>query len=385
MKKYIIYFIGVIILNGCSANNPVDVTLAIPLAPTTLTGSLTTSTQITLNWTDNSTNETGFKIERKIATGNYSQIGSIGGDITTYIDNSLLLSTSYTYRVLSYNATGNSLTYSNEFSIITSNPLTIPVLTTNSVSAITSITAISGGNITYDGGSAIISRGVVWSTSTNPTISLSTKTSDGFGIGSFTSNISSLALNVKYYIRAFATNAVGTSYGNEISFNASYVIGETGPAGGIIFYDKGVFSNGWRYLEANYINYSSGIVWWNGTWIYQDKGGISPNTGLGEGKANTLLIIAANNTLSNAAKVCDDYIANGFTDWYLPSSDELQLMCQNLYSVGKGNFSEGFYWSSTDSNRIHNAHWNQFFRKECAPRTDSGRNMTNLVRPIRQF
>jgi len=107
----------------------------------------------------------------------------------------------------------------------------------------------------------------------------------------------------------------------------------------------------------------------------------------GDGKANTLLIIEANNNLNNAAKVCNDFVYNGYSDWYLPSIGELELMCQNLYSEGIGNFADSFYWSSTDTNKIHNAHWIQFSSSpsNCVVRTDMGRNMENLVRPIRQF
>lgn len=96
----------------------------------------------------------------------------------------------------------------------------IATLSTTSVSNITSISASSGGNISEDGGGSITARGVVWSTAANPTISLSTKTSDGTGTGSFTSSITGLTDGIRYYLRAYATNAVGTAYGNEVSFQA---------------------------------------------------------------------------------------------------------------------------------------------------------------------
>jgi uncharacterized protein (TIGR02145 family) len=79
-------------------------------------------------------------------------------------------------------------------------------------------TAISGGTISSDGGSAVSARGVCWSTSPGPTVALATKTSNGSGTGGFTSNISGLSKNTTYYVRAYATNTVGTAYGNEISF-----------------------------------------------------------------------------------------------------------------------------------------------------------------------
>jgi uncharacterized protein (TIGR02145 family) len=101
---------------------------------------------------------------------------------------------------------------------INTNPIQKPILITNTLTAITQTGVTTGGNITSDGGSAITARGVVWSTSPTPNISLSTKTTDGTGIGSFTSSITNLTPNANYYVRAYATNSAGTGYGNEISF-----------------------------------------------------------------------------------------------------------------------------------------------------------------------
>ncbi len=94
----------------------------------------------------------------------------------------------------------------------------VPTVSTTAISAITFNTASSGGNVTSDGGASVTARGVCWSTSANPTIALSTKTSDGTGTGSFTSSITGLAPNTLYYVRAYATNSVGTAYGNEVTF-----------------------------------------------------------------------------------------------------------------------------------------------------------------------
>ena len=99
--------------------------------------------------------------------------------------------------------------------------VSIPTLTTTAITAITTTSATSGGNITSDGGASIIARGVVWSTSTNPTIALTTKTSDGTGTGSFTSSLTNLTPKTTYYVRSYATNSAGTGYGNEISFTTS--------------------------------------------------------------------------------------------------------------------------------------------------------------------
>ena len=102
----------------------------------------------------------------------------------------------------------------------------IPTLTTTAISSITTTTASSGGNITDDGGAEVTARGVCWGTATKPEITGS-KTSDSKGIGSFTSSLTSLTPNTKYYVRAYATNSEGTAYGNEQSFTTNPVVGAT--------------------------------------------------------------------------------------------------------------------------------------------------------------
>ena len=102
-------------------------------------------------------------------------------------------------------------------------PKVIPTLTTSAVSNVTSNSATSGGSISSDGNSAITVRGVCWSENQNPTISNS-KTTDGSGVGNFNSLITGLTPGKLYYLRAYATNTIGTAYGNQISFNASSII-----------------------------------------------------------------------------------------------------------------------------------------------------------------
>ena len=95
----------------------------------------------------------------------------------------------------------------------------LATLTTNNVIA-SSFTASSGGNITDDGGSTVTARGVVWSTSQNPSISDS-KTTDGSGTGSYVSNFTALSPGTTYYVRAYATNTTGTAYGDQQTFSAA--------------------------------------------------------------------------------------------------------------------------------------------------------------------
>ena len=99
----------------------------------------------------------------------------------------------------------------------------VPKLTTVEVTGITPTSAISGGNITDDGGETITARGVCWSTSQTPTIS-DNKTVDGSGAGNFISHITGLEFNTPYYVRAYATNSKGTGYGSAMSFTPQGVI-----------------------------------------------------------------------------------------------------------------------------------------------------------------
>lgn len=97
---------------------------------------------------------------------------------------------------------------------------TVPSLTTAAATSITYNSVISGGNISSTGGKDITDRGVCWSTSHNPVFS-GTHSTDGSGIGAFASNVTGLLPSTTYYIRAYATNSVGTAYGNEITVTTS--------------------------------------------------------------------------------------------------------------------------------------------------------------------
>lgn len=99
-----------------------------------------------------------------------------------------------------------------------------PTLSTTAATNILSFKATSGGNTIDSGGVTITQKGVCWSTSTNPTISLSTKTLDGQFGNNFSSLITNLQPGTTYYVRAYAQNSVGTGYGNEISFTTSAAV-----------------------------------------------------------------------------------------------------------------------------------------------------------------
>jgi uncharacterized protein (TIGR02145 family) len=148
------------------------------------------------------------------STSNGTGTGSFTSNITG-------LSAGTLYYVRSYATNSAGTTYGAEISFTTSAISLATLNATVAASSITASTAVSGGNITADGGSPITARGVVWGTTSDPTVSLSTKTSNGTGTGSFTSNITGLSAGTLYYVRSYATNSSGTSYGAQISFTTS--------------------------------------------------------------------------------------------------------------------------------------------------------------------
>ncbi len=99
--------------------------------------------------------------------------------------------------------------------------VTLPVITTAAISDVTNSSAICGGDVTSDGATPITAKGICWNTSPGPTIALSTKTINGTGTGPFISTLTGLTMGTTYYARAYATNSLGTSYGNEVGFVAT--------------------------------------------------------------------------------------------------------------------------------------------------------------------
>lgn len=145
-----------------------------------------------------------------------------------------------------------------------------------------------------------------------------------------------------------------------------YKVGDTGPAGGLIFYDKGNNSGGWRYLEAAPADTEKTAVYFAHRFISghldRDDYEFIFNKKVkdpGYGKRNTAIIVKAASAAAEwdtAAQVCDELAVNGFDDWFLPSVIELSFMYGNLARKGLGGFTDDKYWSSTgylDSNTFY--------------------------------
>lgn len=159
-------------------------------------------------------------------------------------------------------------------------------------------------------------------------------------------NNRNLRLALGYYQENARTgDAVVSSASSPASSEPSkiYKIGQKGPGGGVVFYDKGSYSNGWRYLEAAPTDQSSHITW--GSSRIPVSG---TKTAIGTGKANTEAIVSAMGGGTYAASLCADLRLGGYSDWFLPSRDELNVMREEKGVIG--GFASDYYWSSSESN-----------------------------------
>jgi len=164
----------------------------------------------------------------------------------------------------------------------------------------------------------------------------------------------------------------------------TYKIGDQGPAGGLIFYDKGNSSGGWRYLEAAPEDQSEGAEWG----CYKKSIPGAKGTTIGTGKSNTQAIVKSCGESKIAAKLCTEYRGGGKIDWFLPSKDELDLMSINLHLNGIGGFAYFYYWSSSESNAAHNAWLQSFYlggEENYENKYNSSKNSTGRVRAVRAF
>ena len=240
------------------------------------------------------------------------------------------------YSVRAFVENSSGITYGNRVNFQTGFPA---IFTTTIASSISWNTAVSGGFITQDGGCAILERGICWSKYSNPTTATN-KSASGSGTGSFSATLTNLFPNTTYYIRAYIVNDKGTFYGDQISFSTidtpDLYIGKHF-AGGIIFYLDATGNHGMVCAE-----FDQGQAPWgcSGTFI-------NTSSTFGSGAQNTAAILA-NCGDNTAAKICNDLVLNSYTDWFLPSRDELISMYFNLYRNGMGGLDNKQLLSSSE-------------------------------------
>lgn len=235
MRKLLGIIISIIIFSSCEKQN--EMFFPPEVGDVTLYG-VTAKTVYAESYIEDSKNidvdECGFCVYPNDDKTDVRYVKAVlsNGMFSVKID-SLKPGTDYSIKSYARNAVG--VGYS-DFEKICKTSLSVAEISTNNVFDITPTTAVCGGNITSDGGLQVTERGVCWSTSHNPTI-YNNRTIDGTGIGSFTSNITDLTNETTYYVRAYATNSMGTAYGQELQFTT---LGTTGTLNGHEWVDLGL-------------------------------------------------------------------------------------------------------------------------------------------------
>jgi hypothetical protein len=241
-------------------------------------------------------------------------LGSFASTLTDLEPN-----TQYYVRAYATNSVGTA--YGNEITFTTADEPkeVVPTLSTLEITDITGTSASSGGTISDDGGSAITARGICWSTLPEPNINNET-TSNGTGNGSFTSELTGLERNTKYYVRAYATNANGTGYGNELEFTTSSSIEITVNGKTYMLHEDAVYSSAWGPPST------------------------TGATSVTSGQTNTETVSKLSG--ASAAKKCAESNVGGYDDWYLPAIQEIY----DLFEADKEIIPTGtsLTWSSTE-------------------------------------
>lgn len=191
----------------------------------------------------------------------------------------LAYATKYYARAYATNASG---TIYGEEMTFTTLPV-IPTVTTATFSANTGTTAKGGGNVTNNGGADVTARGVVYGTAQNPTLANGV-TTDGTGLGAFTSSLSGLKGLTTYYVRAYATNSAGTAYGPQVSFTTPAAIVTLWVAGDFQGWNPGAAKDSLMNTDTDqivqgYVN----IPNTNGFKFVSQKNWDGPNYGVGDG------------------------------------------------------------------------------------------------------
>jgi CubicO group peptidase (beta-lactamase class C family) len=223
---------------------------------------------------------------------------------------------------------------------------TLATITTTACTGTASTSTTSGGIITADGGATITQRGVCWSANHNPTI-LDNKTTDGSGLGTFTSAIPNLTANTTYYIRAYATNSAGTSYGSEVSCTTEETMYFPPNDGSTTWDTKALADLGWNqsavqplldYLQLK--NSKSFMILVNGRIVMENYfNGHTATTNwywasAGKTLTSTMTGIAQQEGFLNINNKVSDYIGTGWTNETL--AQENLITCKNLLSMTSG-------------------------------------------------
>jgi hypothetical protein len=274
-------------------------------------------------------------------------ISTNGNGVGAFVSNLTNLLPNRTYYVRAYATNSMGTTYSSN-TISFTTPITTPtILYTKPAVIIKGASAISGGDsIISNGGTNIISRGICWSTSNNPTIQDSITIDGNTSTNYYECDLRNLNPNTTYYVRSYASNSLYTGYGPVRSFQTTNVQLYEVYQGGyvaMIFQpgDVGYIANQVHGLILAKQNISNSLQWYNGTNTTIGATSLL----VGSGNSNTNTIVSSQGTGSYAAKACSDLVLLGYSDWYLPSKDELYRISQNGFLDNGAN-----YWTSSEIN-----------------------------------
>lgn len=293
----------------------------------------------------------GSATPTKVATNTSNGAVNPAVNIAPWVTNITGLVANTTYYIRSYldvYRSGWITIYGPETSFTTTAP-TAPILaSTTAITGLSANTAVSGGNITSNGGSALTERGVCWGTTTDPTLGVNNFTTDGTNTGIFPSAISGLTASTIYHVRSYATNSAGTSFGPDVQFTtwaqAPFTLGQNLEYGYVAY----IAPDGSGFIVSPDIQSTAG-------WGCDGVNVVGTSTALGTGQANTNLILACSTGTTTAASVANDYNGGGFTDWYLPSSGEWGQINSNYSLLGFSWSYNNYYTSSQYGTNYYNA------------------------------
>ncbi len=343
--KVFCYCLMIFLIFSCKKNPPKTLPVVITSAAKSITSSsATVNGTVTSDGGDpvmdrgicwSLTNELPSTEDNK--TSNGAGTGSFDSSLTG-------LNPGTTYHLRAYASNSIGTAYGNSISFNTL--ATAPVLTTAVVTSITVSSAISGGTITSDGGSAITARGVCWNVSPNPDISVHS-TTDGTGAGGFTSNLTGLTSSSVYYVRAYASNIIGTTYGNEVTFTTSGSQTETvTDIDGNVYQTVKIGSQVWMVENLKVTKYRNGdqipVITDYTQWDPLTTGARVTNTSV-QGYVNTYGWFYNWYAVSDNRSICP-------AGWHIPSKDELSTLSDYLggdtVSGGKLKESGTVHWNS---------------------------------------